>query len=97
MYQTDEQAPLPDALYQLFQRVQAGLLPDQAGDFIFNCQMGRGRTTTGMISACLVATIASWDGTTDLLNVHQIEADDHELPYDTLDGPSEEEAYLQGR
>ena len=94
--QTDEQAPLPDALYQLYRRVQAGLQPNQADDFVFNCQMGRGRTTTGMVSACLVATIASWDGTTDLLSAQQFEADTDELPYDTLDGPSEEEAYLQG-
>lgn len=39
--QTDEQAPLPDALQQLLQRVQSGL--NTATDFVFNCQMGRGR------------------------------------------------------
>lgn len=27
----------------------------------FNCQMGRGRTTTGMIVACMIATIAEGD------------------------------------
>lgn len=35
--QTDEQAPLPDALDQLVHRVEAGL--KVAGDFVFNCQM----------------------------------------------------------
>lgn len=64
-----------------------------AGDFIFNCQMGRGRTTTGMVSASLISSILSWnkeDG-------HAI-VDDESVTesYDAMDGPSEEEAYLQG-
>ena len=29
----------------------------------FNCQMGRGRTTTGMVAASLIATIATEDMT----------------------------------
>ncbi|KAL5486072.1 hypothetical protein ACEPAI_7116 [Sanghuangporus weigelae] len=92
---TDEQAPLPDALFQLLKRVQSGLEPNGAGDFIFNCQMGRGRTTTGMVSACLVATITAWNGAAeDLLVSSEVESDDQ--LYDSLDGPSEEEAYLQG-
>ncbi|KAI5118140.1 hypothetical protein M0805_001739 [Coniferiporia weirii] len=92
---TDEQAPLPDALFQLYERVRSGLQLDDAGDFIFNCQMGRGRTTTGMVSACLVATIATWDGKKESLTVSSVGESD-EQPYDSLDGPSEEEAYLQG-
>lgn len=30
-------------------------------DHSFNCQMGRGRTTTGMVAASLIATVASED------------------------------------
>lgn len=57
--QTDEQAPLPAALGQLVQRVKLAL---QDGDVIIqNCQMGRGRTTTGMVVSCLIATILSYD------------------------------------
>ncbi|KAJ7873158.1 inositol hexakisphosphate-domain-containing protein [Mycena leptocephala] len=86
---TDEQAPLPDALSQLFDRVKSGLA--QAGDFVFNCQMGRGRTTTGMVAACLVATTMNWNG-------KEPKYDETDLAdtYDSMDGPSEEEAYLQG-
>ncbi|KAJ6610725.1 inositol hexakisphosphate-domain-containing protein [Mycena sp. CBHHK59/15] len=87
---TDEQAPLPDALSLLFARVKSGLT--QAGDFVFNCQMGRGRTTTGMIAACLIATTMIWDCRKDKYDHDELIAD----TYDTMDGPSEEEAYLQG-
>lgn len=68
----------------------------QAGDFIFNCQMGRGRTTTGMITACLISSTMAqnWD------NDEQENAAKRYEPaieiYDTMDGPSEEEAYLKG-
>ncbi|KAG6900693.1 hypothetical protein C0993_005005 [Termitomyces sp. T159_Od127] len=75
---TDEQAPLPDALWQLFLRVRSGL--SQAGDFVFNCQMGRGRTTT------------DWDGEKSALIQHEPSVEIH----DTIDGFSEEEAYLHG-
>lgn len=92
--QTDEKAPLPDALSQLYERVRAGLEPGQAGDFVFNCQMGRGRTTTGMVSACLISTTMNWSGDKDSLNAD--ESDGLEQHYDSVDGPSEEEAYLQG-
>ena len=74
--------------------MQAGLESGKAADFIFNCQMGRGRTTTGMVSASLVATVASWDGKIGDLVVPEDDAE--EQLYDSLDGPSEEEAYLQG-
>lgn len=70
----------------------SGLETGDAGDFIFNCQMGRGRTTTGMVSACLVASIQTWDGKEPL----NLTADDDVLYGDSLDGPGEEEAYLQG-
>ncbi|KAH7913592.1 inositol hexakisphosphate-domain-containing protein [Hygrophoropsis aurantiaca] len=87
---TDEQAPLPDALSQLLDRVRKGY--PEAGDFIFNCQMGRGRTTTGMITACLISTTMNWRGVDSVDNQEEsISAN-----YDSIDGPSEEEAYLQG-
>ncbi|KAI0067260.1 hypothetical protein BV25DRAFT_1819577 [Artomyces pyxidatus] len=88
---TDEQAPLPGALSQLLERVTSTY--EKAGDFIFNCQMGRGRTTTGMVSACLIATTMNWDvheGIDDKMQETITEE------YDYIDGPSEEDAYLQG-
>ncbi|KAG6332100.1 hypothetical protein ID866_6987 [Astraeus odoratus] len=87
---TDEQAPLPDALSQLLERVRLGY--PQAGDFIFNCQMGRGRTTTGMITASLISTIMNWSGEDEGDTIEEAEV----TSYDSIDGPSEEEAYLQG-
>ncbi|KAF9453485.1 hypothetical protein P691DRAFT_780955 [Macrolepiota fuliginosa MF-IS2] len=89
---TDEQAPLPAALSQLLDRVQSGL--SQAGDFIFNCQMGRGRTTTGMVTACLIASTQQWTRQEQQLTEHE-PITEAEI-YDPIDGPSEEEAYLQG-
>ncbi|TFY82418.1 hypothetical protein EWM64_g1600 [Hericium alpestre] len=87
---TDEQAPLPAALSQLLERVRSSYAT--AGDFIFNCQMGRGRTTTGMVTACLIATTMNWKQHNDLDSpVHE-----NVIEYDYIDGPSEEEAYLQG-
>ncbi|KAJ3508107.1 hypothetical protein NLJ89_g5936 [Agrocybe chaxingu] len=72
---TDEQAPLPDALAQLLNR------------------MGRGRTTTGMISACLVSSTMTWESVQNEVPVE----DELALGiYDTMDGPSEEEVYLAG-
>ncbi len=91
LLQTDEQAPLPGALSQLLERVTSTY--EGAGDFIFNCQMGRGRTTTGMVSACLIATAMSLKRDE---RTSEIEPDSIVGDYDTIDGPSEEEAYLQG-
>ncbi|KZV73066.1 hypothetical protein PENSPDRAFT_575124 [Peniophora sp. CONT] len=88
---TDEQAPLPAALAQLYDRVASRY--SQAGDFIFNCQMGRGRTTTGMVSASLIATTMNWIESSDVQDATLgSPADD----YDYIEGASEEEAYLQG-
>lgn len=54
--------------------------------------MGRGRTTSGMVTASLIATTMNtrWE---DLVAVRE---DAALLSYDTVDGPSEEEAYLKG-
>lgn len=73
-----------------------------AGDFIFNCQMGRGRTTTGMVSACLVSTTLEWNPETgEGNNLMALAQDDFEESqegfFDSMDGPSEEEAYRQGK
>ncbi|KAF9787481.1 inositol hexakisphosphate-domain-containing protein [Thelephora terrestris] len=91
---TDEQAPLPGVFTQILHRVRGGLGAN--ADFVFNCQMGRGRTTTGMVTACLIATTdawsaSGWEGQTD----PPVEDTQDEF-YDSLDGPSEEEAYMQG-
>ncbi|PPQ64143.1 hypothetical protein CVT24_008773 [Panaeolus cyanescens] len=87
---TDEQAPLPDALAQLLNRVRSGMA--EAGDFVFNCQMGRGRTTTGMITACLISSTVNW---ATPANEEFVEEFSPEV-YDPIDGPSEEEVYLAG-
>ncbi|KAK0446168.1 inositol hexakisphosphate-domain-containing protein [Armillaria borealis] len=87
---TDEQAPLPDALSLLLERVKSGL--SKAGDFIFNCQMGRGRTTTGMVTACLISTIMNWNSQANDILSH----DEAAGVFDSIDGYSEEEAYRQG-
>jgi hypothetical protein len=54
--------------------------------------MGRGRTTTGMVTACLISTVMNW---TEEENVDTPE-EANMVGYDAIDGPSEEEAYLQG-
>jgi len=56
--------------------------------------MGRGRTTTGMVMACLISTTMKSVG----LGENRFIQEDSEIEsYDTMDGPSEEEAYLQGK
>ncbi|KAL0572602.1 hypothetical protein V5O48_009363 [Marasmius crinis-equi] len=94
---TDEQAPLPEALAILLERVQSGL--SRAGDFIFNCQMGRGRTTTGMVTACLISTTMNWDTHKNDSNVLPDTEDKGDISeeFNSMDGPSEEEAYRQGK
>ncbi|ORY84702.1 inositol hexakisphosphate-domain-containing protein [Leucosporidium creatinivorum] len=55
---TDEQAPIPGVYTRIEERVSSALRsnPDDTG-FVFNCQMGRGRTTTGMVAAALISNI----------------------------------------
>lgn len=88
---TDEQAPLPESMAIILERVKVGL--GSATDLIFNCQMGRGRTTTGMVCASLVATVLYGDyrmesATTDESGTQEA--------FIMTDGVSEEEAYLNG-
>lgn len=52
---TDEQAPIPNVFDELVQLISA----DNYTDFIFNCQMGRGRTTTGMVITMLYHRVSS--------------------------------------
>ena len=95
--QTDEQAPLPGALSQLLTRVSTGLQSGRPADFIFNCQMGRGRTTSGMITACLIATTMTWEHEKEeTLQEDEDQSANALEQCDSIDGPSEEEAYLQG-
>lgn len=54
IYSTDEQAPIPDVFDQLVDRFK---LVDENTDIWFNCQVGRGRTTTGMVIAFLMTMI----------------------------------------
>ncbi|KAI0768012.1 inositol hexakisphosphate-domain-containing protein [Trametes elegans] len=93
---TDEQAPLPGALSQLLTRVRSGLQTGHAADFVFNCQMGRGRTTTGMVTACLIATTTTWEHERENALKDEEQSGNAFEQYDSMDGPSEEEAYLQG-
>ncbi len=49
---TDEKAPKTDDFGVLVDRAAA---PPAGAALVFNCQMGRGRTTTGMVIATLLA------------------------------------------
>jgi hypothetical protein len=55
--------------------------------------MGRGRTTTGMVAACLISTTMNWHGQNNVDAYHEPTTG----YFDPMDGPSEEEAYLQGK
>lgn len=78
-------------------RIRTGLSSAGTGDLVFNCQMGRGRTTTGMVTACLISTTLNWNkSNTALVLESGREEEGEEDGYDTIDGPSEEDAYLQG-
>ncbi|KAG0177898.1 hypothetical protein DFQ29_004184 [Apophysomyces sp. BC1021] len=93
---TDEQAPIPDVFDQLIQRV----LDASAGiDILFNCQMGRGRTTTGMVTACLMSMILNNDSAGDMTGSFIIDGTDNStLLYNGEDDESHEERerYLNG-
>ena len=49
---TDEQAPSPAALDAMIRYLEEGTKEERRA-LMMNCQMGRGRTTTGLIIACL--------------------------------------------
>lgn len=99
--QTDEQAPLPATLQTILRRLVRGL--DEGDDFVFNCQMGRGRTTTGMIVASLVATIARSAKRQGQVqgqeHVHEMEREEEDLEEGEEDEGlgSEADQYLNGK
>jgi len=68
---TDEQAPIPDVFDQLVTRLQGA---NTGVDVLFNCQMGRGRTTTGMVTACLMTMILKNDLVMDMTNSYVVES-----------------------
>ncbi|KAL1914564.1 uncharacterized protein VTP21DRAFT_8189 [Calcarisporiella thermophila] len=72
---TDEQAPIPLVFDQLVERIK-GL--GKGDDVLFNCQMGRGRTTTGMVIACLMNMILNHD--TDVYSLTTSTPADRRLP-----------------
>jgi hypothetical protein len=61
--------------------------------------MGRGRTTTGMVTACLISSTMNWQSnyfSDDELLDDEVTDEPMLEMYDAIDGPSEEEVYLAG-
>jgi hypothetical protein len=52
--------------------------------------LDRGRTTTGMVCGCLVASVLSG-------SYKDLEYEDAASPFELIEGVSEEEAYLNGK
>lgn len=95
---TDEQAPIPQVFDLIMNRVEA---MGPSTDIMFNCQMGRGRTTTGMVIACLFEMIR-YDVLqepsgilTPPINAHQASFFD-EGPVFSGDEEDEKNRYLKG-
>ncbi|KAI8371352.1 inositol hexakisphosphate-domain-containing protein [Radiomyces spectabilis] len=88
---TDEQAPIPDVFDQLIRRMQEA----NAGvDVLFNCQMGRGRTSTGMVMACLMSMILNNEAVSRMKESFTVESLDlTEKESSQLD---EKDRYLRG-
>lgn len=92
---TDEQAPIPAVMSRIEERVSNGLNKQHATQFAWNCQMGRGRTTTGMVAAALVANILySNHSSQDLTASFVTSFDDVEA--NTKWDSREQDPYLQG-
>ena len=53
----------------------------------------RGRTTTGMVAACLISTILAQESNWDPSYLEEMDP----IPSDPLEGPSPEEVYTQGK
>ncbi|OZJ03826.1 hypothetical protein BZG36_03823 [Bifiguratus adelaidae] len=68
---TDEQSPIPDVFDMLVQRLQGIADTD---DLLFNCQMGRGRTTTGQTIATLIRMILNNPSVHSLTSSMQLDA-----------------------
>lgn len=52
---TDEQAPIPE----VFDYVNGLVKGNPKGDFVYNCQMGRGRTTTFLVTTLLIKYVTN--------------------------------------
>ncbi|PWN22032.1 hypothetical protein BCV69DRAFT_281942 [Microstroma glucosiphilum] len=112
---TDEQAPVPAVFSEIEQRVLKALKDDNGGHgghsiTAFNCQMGRGRTTTGMVIASLISTVHHYGE--ELLNADMgasiaLSNNDEDLAASITGGPRmdgakdfldnrEDELWLQG-
>lgn len=95
---TDEQAPLPNALAQLQNRCVSAL--ESSSSMAFNCQMGRGRTTTGMVVGCLVSAIYHKSGDPmQALNDLAKSRDDHKVEEEEDDDDDDDDSsnpYLNG-
>ncbi|KAK0547224.1 hypothetical protein OC845_004211 [Tilletia horrida] len=96
---TDEQAPIPDVFSQLEARVELALASESV--CVFNCQMGRGRTTTGMIISSLVGTVKEFGPA--ILSNPSILDEDSEFPTTDSDAnmkdmvmDREDQVYLAG-
>lgn len=108
MGKTDEQAPLPSALAQLLERVKGCL--NNAGDLIFNCQMGYGSIAICRLSI-LMLLVSRGRTTTGMVAASLISTiltqestwdpsylEEKDLTLsDPLEGPSPEEVYTQGK
>jgi hypothetical protein len=46
-----------------------------------------------MVTACLISTTMNWQGEEDYIDRQE---DPESVEYDSIDGPSEEQAYRQG-
>ncbi|KAJ3280819.1 hypothetical protein HK104_000390 [Borealophlyctis nickersoniae] len=90
---TDEQAPIPDVFDQLVERMTR---VTGSTDIMFNCQMGRGRTTTGMVITCLMEMIVG--NLTVLAQSIQHEDDDDPSHFNASDSSDDQirARYLAG-
>jgi len=93
---TDEQAPIPEVfdhlLLLVWKQNQASSPGAQA---IFNCQMGRGRTTTGMVIAVLLYLVRSHRSSTEILS-SSLDAIELQSETESIDSDNLRYRYLAG-
>ncbi|CEQ43057.1 SPOSA6832_04952 [Sporobolomyces salmonicolor] len=89
---TDEQSPIPGVFSRIEQRVSAALSRSDKTGLAMNCQMGRGRTTTGMVATALVYNILFARSAAFDMAASYVEQPEHG---DSWDG-READPYLQG-
>ena len=81
---TDEQSPeyedIDDMIAILLPSLQA-TNEDEPVSYVFNCQMGRGRTTTGMVICCLLIGLLQPEFYTDLEEKYPKLWEDNETPW----------------